>query len=597
MTSPFTLPAIVLITVFTLALGAFGHRWSRTTSDFLVASRTVSPRWNASAISGEYLSAASFLGVAGLVMKYGVDVLWYPVGFTAGYLAMLLFVAAPLRRSGAYTLPDFAELRLHSRRLRLLCTAIVVLIGWLYLIPQLQGAGLTLTTVSGAPDWVGALVVGGVVTANVAGGGMRSVTFVQAFQYWIKLTAISVPAAVLLLHWQTDGPDGALTAAQRPTFVETTTVRVDADVTVEVTRAVRVSADGVIDGERHDGPLTLPRGPHDVQHGTRLTFPEGAPVPHLSGVPEMDNSTWVVPLSGATDHDHPLFATYSLILATFLGTMGLPHVLVRFYTNPDGRAARATTFVVVCMLSVFYLFPTIYGVLGRLYTPQLLLTGQTDAVVLVLPGAAVGGLGGDLLAGLVAAGAFAAFLSTSSGLLVSVAGVLSTDVLGRGSVRDFRLAALLAGVVPMLLALQLQGMDVSQVVGLAFAVAASTFCPLLILGIWWRRLTAAGAMAGLVAGGALCTVAVLVTVSGVRVGGWPGALLAQPAAWTVPIAFAVMVVASWCSRSRVPQDVGRTMLQLHAPESLGIAHLAARHGDVVPAQRAAGAAERSTAGE
>src|SRR5215475_9416447 len=203
--SPYAVPAIVLITITTVAIGAFGYRISRNTSDFLVASRTVSARWNASAISGEYLSAASFLGVAGLVMKYGLDVLWYPVGFTAGYLALLLFVAAPLRRSGAYTLPDFAELRLRSKRVRKLATAFVVLIGWLYLVPQLQGAGLTLTTVTGAPAWLGAVVVGVVVTANVASGGMRAITFVQAFQYWLKLTAICLPAFVILLHWQAAG--------------------------------------------------------------------------------------------------------------------------------------------------------------------------------------------------------------------------------------------------------------------------------------------------------------------------------------------------------------------------------------------------------
>ena len=113
--------------------------------------------------------------------------------------------------------------------------------------------------------------------------------------------------------------------------------------------------------------------------------------------------------------------------------MGLPHVLVRFYTNPDGAAARRTTLVVLGLVGVFYLLPTLYGVLGRVYTPQLLMTGQTDAVVLLLPGAALGdGLLGQLLAALVAAGAFAAFLSTSSGLLTSVAGVISTDVLGPG---------------------------------------------------------------------------------------------------------------------------------------------------------------------
>src|SRR5689334_6285460 len=112
-----------------------------TTQDFLVARRTVRSRRNAAAVSGEYLSAASFLGVAGLVLKDGVDALWYPIGFTAGYLALMLFVAAPLRRSGAYTLPDFVEARLGSTGLRKLSTAFVVCIGMLYLVPQLQGAG------------------------------------------------------------------------------------------------------------------------------------------------------------------------------------------------------------------------------------------------------------------------------------------------------------------------------------------------------------------------------------------------------------------------------------------------------------------------
>jgi Na+(H+)/acetate symporter ActP len=563
--SPYAVPAIVFITVATLGIGAFGYRISRSTSDFLVASRTVSPRWNASAISGEYLSAASFLGVAGLVMTHGVDMLWYPVGFTTGYLAMLLYVAAPLRRSGAYTLPDFAEARLHSPGLRALATGIVVVIGWLYLVPQLQGAGLTLNTVTGAPSWLGAVVVGVVVTLNVATGGMRSITFVQAFQYWVKLTAIAIPGMVLLVIWQgRDDGRGALTADAPPVFPAATAVDVRTDAEVRVDEPVEVVVDGT--------PVRWEPGTQRLTAGSQVDFPAGARLPQVVGAPPEEGSVWAAPLSGLTG-DHPLFATYSLILATFLGTMGLPHVLVRFYTNPDGRAARTTTLVVLGMLGVFYLFPTVYGVLGRVYAPELLLTGRTDAVVLVLPGAALDGLPGDLLAGLVAAGAFAAFLSTSSGLLVSVSGVLSTDVLGRwsgghGSVRDFRRSAIVAGLVPLLLTLPLGNLGLSTVVGLAFAVAASTFCPLLVLGIWWRRLTPVGAGCGLLAGGGLCGAAVLITVLGPDLTGWPGALLAQPAAWTVPTAFAVMVAVSLATPRRVPADVGRTMLQLHAPESL-----------------------------
>ncbi|HEY0699956.1 MAG TPA: cation acetate symporter, partial [Micromonospora sp.] len=530
MGNQFTVPAIVAVTLVTVAIGFYGLKLARNTSDFLVASRMVSPTWNAAAIGGEYLSAASFLGIAGLILKYGVDVLWYPVGFAAGYLALLLFVAAPLRRSGAFTLPDFCEVRLGSRRLRKLATVFVVFIGWLYLVPQLQGAGLTLTTVTGSPYAVGALVVGVVVTGNVALGGMRAITFVQAFQYWLKLTALAVPVIFLALQWQGDGRP-AITPPEGTTFRAATTVVVEQPAT-----------------------LALPDGTtRQVRPGDELSFAEGDPVPRVSGVKATDGLDWLLP--GAGGGDRELFATYSLILATFLGTMGLPHVLVRFYTNSDGAAARRTTLVVLALVGAFYLLPTLYGVLGRIYTPQLLVTGQTDAVVVLLPGAALGdGLTGKLLAALVAAGAFAAFLSTSSGLLTSVAGVISTDVLGRGSVRDFRIATLVAGAVPAVLALSLSDLDVSQVVGLAFAVAASSFCPLLVLGIWWRGLTDVGAAAGILAGGGAAVLAVLLTVVGPPLSGWPAVLVAQPAAWTVPLAFTVMVVGSIASRRRVPDD-------------------------------------------
>jgi cation/acetate symporter len=494
--------AVVLVAAATLAIGALGLRFSRTTSDFYVASRTVGPLWNASAIGGEYLSAGSFLGVAGLVLAFGADMLWYPVGWTAGYLVLLVLVAAPLRRSGAYTVPDFAESRLESAAARRVCSLLVVAIGWLYLLPQFQGAGITLRTVTGAPVWVGGVAVAVVVVLNVLSGGMRSITFVQAFQYWLKLTALLVPLAFLLLRWGGDGwPSPAASDAGA----------------------------GVLGGD-----------------------------------------LWAMPL--ASGIEHPVYATYSLILATFLGTMGLPHVLVRFYTNPDGRAARRTTLAVLVLLGAFYLMPALYGALGRVYAPDLLAAGRPDTVVLELPARMVDGAAGDVLGALVTAGAFAAFLSTSSGLTLSVAGVLSQDLFSgwlRG-VPAFRAAGVIAVVVPLLLALVAQGLPIAQVVGLAFAVAASTFCPLLVLGIWWRRLTDAGAITGLLVGGTVSGAAVVVTVAGVADGGWSGALLAQPAAWTVPIAFAVMVGVSLATPRRTAPNVARTMVRLHMPEQVDV---------------------------
>ncbi len=361
MNSTYGVVAVALVAIATLGIGAFGLRVSRTTSDFYVASRSVSPVWNSSAIGGEYLSAASFLGVAGLVLTHGADMLWYPIGWTTGYLLLLVFVAAPLRRSGAYTIPDFAQVRLQSMGVRTVASCLVVAVGWLYLMPQFQGAGLTLRTVTGAPNWVGTVVVAVIVVVNVVSGGMRSITLVQAFQYWLKLTALLIPVFFLLHAWRGDG---------RPS----------------------------------------PVAPEE----------------------------WFQPFSQA---DGPgLYLTYSVMIATFLGTMGLPHVVVRFYTNPDGHAARRTTLIVLALLGTFYLLPTIYGVLGRIYARDLLDSGRADTVVLELPSRVIGGSTGEVLAALLTAGAFAAFLSTSSGLTMSVAGVVGQG-LARGPHLDHHGAA------------------------------------------------------------------------------------------------------------------------------------------------------------
>jgi Na+(H+)/acetate symporter ActP len=498
------LVAVVVVTVATLAIGTWGLRFSRTTSDFMVASRTVRPRLNASAIGGEYLSAASFLGIAGLVLVRGTEMMWYPVGWTAGYLVLLVLVAAPLRRSGAYTLSDFAEARLLSRRVRSLCSVIVVLIGWLYLLPQFQGAGITLQATIGAPRWVGEVVVPLIVLINVVSGGMRSITFVQAFQYWLKLTALLLPLLVLLIVWLGDG------------------------------------------------------APH----------PADAP---SSGVgPE----AWALPLAGNGDAQG-LYLTGSLIVATFLGTMGLPHVVVRFYTNPDGRAARRTTLVVLALLGLFYLLPPAYGALGRVYADALVRSGRSDVLVLELPQIMVPGPLGELLTALVTAGAFAAFLSTSSGLAIAVAGVLGQDVTGRpfaarrlSGVAAFRAGCVIAIAVPCAMALLVPGVGVARAVGLAFAVAASTFCPLLVLGIWWRGLTKAGALAGLLAGAGGSGAAVLWNLTTPPGEGWGAVLLQQPAAWTVPTAFVTMWAVSLATRSTIPPDVHRLMVRLHAPEQV-----------------------------
>ncbi|GAA1760636.1 cation acetate symporter [Nostocoides vanveenii] len=495
---PASLVAIVLVCLATLSVGSLGLRMSRATSDFYVAGRAVTPWRNASAIGGEYLSAASFLGVAGLVYDRGPSMLWFPIGYTVGYLVLLVLVAAPLRRSGAYTLSDFAELRLESPRIRSASSLLTIAIGILYLVPQFQAAGLALRQATGWPAWAGSVVLAVVVYAGVATGGMRSITLIQAMQYWIKLCAIAIPAFVLLAIW------------------------------------------------------------HRESASTPLAFP-------------------AFEAPGATT-SQGLYSTYSTLLALSLGTMGLPHVLVRFYTNPDGRDARRTTVSVLGLLGIFYLFPPVYAILGQSYAPTLPAGMRVDSLVLRLPQLVADDTLATVLGAMLAGGAFAAFLSTASGLVISISGVLDQDVLrpylrrltgdDAFGVTGFRIAAIAAVVVPLVIAPLLRPVGLATMVGLAFAVAASTFAPLLVLGVWWPRLTTAGAAAGLAVG---VTAAVAAITTAFRAGdtaGWIGLLLTQPAAWSAPLAFTTMVVVSRLTPERTPAHTTRTLGRLHTPEAL-----------------------------
>lgn len=474
---------VALVVIATLLIGVYGLRISRTTSDFFVASRTVRPVWNASAISGEYLSAGTFLGLSGLVLLDGARGFWFPIGYAAGYLLVLAFVAAPLRRSGAHTIPDFVEARLESTSARRVTSLAVLVIGWLYIVPQLHGAGITLFVVAGLPTWVGGVTVAVLVGVAVAAGGMRAITYVQAFQYWLKLSALLVPVVCIA--------------------------------------------------------FALGAGPHDIDPA--LVFPAEA---------------------GPSGFD--AYQTASLMIALLLGTMGLPHVLVRFYTSPTGVSARGTTVIVIGMVSVFYMVSSTMGLLARIAAPDLAVPGVADTVVLLLPSRIFPGLVGELLTALIVSGAFAAFLATSAGLVVSLAGVISQDVFS-GSVRSFRLSAVLCAIVPLAVALLTAPAGLGSSVGVVFVIAASTLSPIVLLGVWWRGLTARGAVAGMCVGGLSAGLALLVygVIDGI---GAAAPFLAQPAAWSIPLATAVTIVVSIMDPRGPSPRTERFLARVHAPE-------------------------------
>jgi cation/acetate symporter len=543
--------------VATIWMGFRSARTSKTASDFFVAGRSVSVGWNASAISGEYLSAASFMGVAGMVMSSGYDALWYPVCYACGYLFLLLFIAGPLRRFGAYTIPDFAEGRFDSPIFRKIAVCFVLFIGFFYTMPQMKGAGTTLAYIfPGMPYWGGVVLVGAVITLNVALGGMKGITLVQAFQYWIKMFAISVPVFVLM---SVHGFYGSHVGANDG----------------------RALAAG-------NGPAPI------VQSVERHPLVEKAPADTLWVSPFGPLTTKAAKTAGLTAEQarpYSLLYTYSLIMALVCGTAGLPHILVRFYTNPDGVAAKRTTMWVMILIGVFYVFPPIFGVLGRDLMPELYAaTGAkgTDKIVLELP-RAVGGVWGSILSGITCAGAFAAFMSTFSGLLVSMTGALAHDVYGRmlrpkanpaERMVAFKVSAVAIGAVAILLGSQVEQLQINFMVGQAFAIAAASYFPLLFMSVWWRGMTMHGAATGMLSGGlAALACTTIINLSDLKMvdlaAFWKAnpllrILCEQPAIWTVPLAIGLMIVVSKLTTASVPKDIRMKMLVLHAPENLGL---------------------------
>lgn len=661
---------VAAMTLATILLGVYATRRARTAADFFVAGRSVSVFWNASAISGEYLSAASFLGIAGLVMKNGYDALWYPACYATGYLFLLLFIAGPLRRFGAYTIPDFAEGRFDSPAFRRVAVTFVLFIGFFYTMPQMKGAGLVMQAILGWPYWAGIALVGAVITFNVAFGGMKGITFVQAFQYWAKLFAISVPIFVLAAVAGGYGtnlgaataPDGTpKVAGPTPTRVKGADAYPANVVTFSARAATRVAFPGgarvraatVRPARAGEDPLNAisahvevipaldfvppadpaapapalgaprreparlplaPAGPTTVPAGTalwvhpvlvtrggvpvvedgrpvltpvRLEFQEEAEVVLGDEIPNAPvNRAWLRPFGPmTTKHGHPLLYTYSLIIALICGTAGLPHILVRFYTNPDGRAAKRTTLWVMVMLGSFYVFPPAWGVMGRYALPGLYVGNATDAVVIRLPGILGSPLWGQVLVAITSAGAFAAFMSTFSGLLVSMSGAVAHDIYGKilrprsspGSrLVAFKLAAVAIGAASVGLGLLVESFDIAMMVGWAFAIAACSYFPLLLLGAWWPRLTVAGAASGMLLGGLSSLAAIVASmlldkrILAFAPPPLARSLLEQPAIWGVPLAVTTMVVVSLLTPRLVPRDVHLKMLRLHAPEELGL---------------------------
>jgi len=559
------LVSVLLVTIGTLALGTFGLRFARTTSNFFVASRSVHPAWNAFAICGEAMSAASFLGVPALVLVFGIDMLWVLIGWTIGFLLLSLFIAAPLRRFGSYTIPEFIGGRLDAPIMRPIVATLVIVSSWFFLLAQLKGAGVVVREMIGTPYWVGVAAVGILVAANLSAGGMRGITFVQGFQFFVIFFAVLIPFVFISGHWLSNDDDRGFITDEYPTFVADTTAEYERTVTVDLPADVVVEAAGSIDGETVDGDIELNAGTLTIGEGTTIVWPEGTPAPHADSIEPLTGEEWAAPFNAAsTGGGHARYSSIAVLFANMFGIMGLPHIVSRFYTNPTGREARRTNLWVLALIAPYYAMIPLFGASGRVVAPDLLGNGNADSATVIVSERLFDGLGSEILTSIVAAGATAAFLSTASGLLIAMAGALSHDVLHAG-IPQFRAAVWAGAAVSIGAGLLVETIDVSVLIGWSTSIAASSICPLLVLGVWWPKLTKRGALAAALIGGGLSTLAALLSMVRVVDSGWPLAVLSAPAVWSVPLAFASGIIVSLLDRDEVA-DIGHKFALMHLPE-------------------------------
>lgn len=490
---------------------------SATASDYFVGGRSFGWFTNGSAIGGDYLSAATFLGIAGLTFQLGYDGAYYAFCFSIGLTLLAIFVAGPLRKFGAYTVADFLAYRFHSKRARLAAVAVVLAISGFYAAPQLLGAAQILSMFFGTSYEFGIIFTCTVMIFYVGVGGMKGTTINQALELWIRLGAFAIMLAVAMyggLHYD------------------------------KILHAIN-SFSGPIEGT---SPYAL--------DGKDQVF---------------DGQAW----TGTGFYFPTFWQTISMTIGLALGTIGLPHILLRFYTNPSAKAARKSALMAIGIASVFFLLAVYLGVVGR----SIFLSGDASEQVMkdlilggnnmVIPSTAQG-LGGEWLLGLVIAGAFAAIFSNLSGLFIASSGALAHDLYAtflrkniseKERVVAGKIAIVILGFLYGALGLLVKDASIGHLVALAFTVAASTFTPIFILGIWWRGMTEKGAIAGLVIG-------LLVSMWMIFL---PNTLptflqFKIPGLITVPVGFLSVWIVSLIDR-KVPADVNEFMKKVHSQET------------------------------
>ncbi|WP_294748125.1 cation acetate symporter [uncultured Exiguobacterium sp.] len=419
----------------TLVITYFAARKTKTANDFYTADGGLTGAQNGMAIAGDYMSAASFLGIAGMIALAGFDGFFYSIGFLVAYLVVLYLVAEPLRNLGKYTMADMIAARFNASKVRGVAAMNSIAISIFYMIAQLVGAGALIELLLGIPYTTSVIIVGILMTVYVVFGGMTATSWVQIIK------------AILLMAG-----------------------------TAVISFMVFAKFDFSIFKMFSEVKQATPLGDSFLNPGNKFKLP---------------------------------LDTISLNLALVLGTAGLPHILIRFFTVKDAPTARKSVVYATWIIGVFYILTIFLGFGAAAFVGSEDIIAANAAGNMAAPLLAKA-LGGDLLFAFVAAVAFATILAVVAGLVLSAASAFAHDfyshILRKGQATEkeqmtaARLASIAVALISMVLALFAQSMNVAFLVSLAFAVAASANLPVILLTIFWRRFNTGGAVTGMVVG-------------------------------------------------------------------------------------------------
>ena len=633
--SPIAIGLFLCFVIFVLGLSFYLARRTSSAEGYYAAGGNIHWFTNGIAFAGDYLSAASFLGICGMIATAGYDGWMYSIGYLAGWIVALFLVAEPMKRLGKFTFTDALDSKFNSKAIQLSAAISTLLVSVFYLIPQMVGAGVLVQPLLGLPHWVGVCIVGIVVTIIVATAGMASTTYVQFFKGALLLIMSTVVViCVLVRGLSTDPVNNGAAYHDFKTLQATANLELkDPSYTVIAGLDSKYGKAGFVklakNGEETIWHLVKSANGYTLEEtlyethkadGTRLFngaakeegkfFPVGhikelkmdgqdvaatgavGPLAYLSALKDSTIVLWgkkyihdgndtvtifyQKPTPGSrvlrpglkfkVDNATGLqkFNFISLMLALFCGTAALPHILIRYYTVPSQAAARKSTIVAIAAIGFFYILTLFLG-MGAMTTGVINLTDNNMSAPLLALSFGV------VLFAVISSLAFATVLGTVSGLIVAASGAVAHDLMDNflgmkmsdaGKVRAGKIAAIVVGCIAIYLGIVFEGMNVSFLVGWAFAVASSANLPAILMLLFWKKTTAKGVAASIFVG--LFSSLGLILISPdmwVRYGLLPGDAPVQfnsPALISIPAAFIALVVVSLMTQKDVPVDVTET---------------------------------------